>query len=646
VRCRRVAVVALAALLGGPGHREAWAHAGLRLSDPLAGVTLGDTPKAVRLSFTEKPEVSLSVIRLLDTSGVAYQIGRPAPVAGDPLSLALRVRPLERGVYTVSWRVVSAVDAHATAGAYTFGVRVAPTSQMAAVATTNPASSFEILARWILLAGLVALLGAASASVARFGGRSDLMLGAAGWLLALLGLVLLAEAQRRNAAAALATLLSTSVGKALIGRALALAAAGGALWGAGWLRPRLRRAAMAGAAVAALAAVGVHVAAGHAAAGNWLPAAAVAVQWAHFGAAGIWLGGLAALLLGVRGAPSAAKTASVRRFSNIAAAGLLVVVATGALRAADTLTSWNDMIATGYGRSVSAKMALLLLIAVFGAINRWRSVPAAATDLRLLRRSGSVELGLTATALAAAAALGTLPPPARLVVAPGISVAGADFGTTLRVRLTAPSDQPGPNSFTVQVLDYDSHAPVRARRVSLRFKPLDDPGVEPTSLALLPGPGNTYVASGANLAFDGRWRVTALIERAEDSVEVPLEVETRLPPRSVSIERLPGRAPKYLFELAGGQLLEISPDAVRAGRRQVTVSCFNVISEERPIEEMIVTAAVGERPGRQQPVRRLGSGRFIAEVTLQPGRNRIAAIARAIDGTRLRAVVDLDVSRH
>jgi copper transport protein len=639
-------VVVLAVLLCGPGQDEAWAHAGLRLSDPLAGVTLGDTPKALRLSFTEKPEVSLSVIRVLDTGGVAYQIGRPEPVAGDTLSLALRVRALPRGVYTVSWRVVSAVDAHATAGAYTFGVRVAPAASATTSSTTNAkASRFEMLARWMLISGLVTLLGAASASVARFGGRSDLPLAVAGWLVASLGLVLLAEAQRRNAAAALANLLITSVGRALMGRALALAVAAATLLGARWVRPRFRRVAMAGAALAALAAVAVHVAAGHAAAGNWLPAAGVAVQWAHFSAAGIWLGGLAALLLGVRGAPSATKTAAVRRFSNLAAVGLLVVAATGVWRAADALSSWNDLISTGYGRSVSAKIVLLIGIAAFGAANRWRSVPAAATDLSLLRRSGSGELALTVAALAAAAALGTLPPPARLAVVPGISVAGADFGTTVRVRLTAPSDQPGPNRFTVQVLDYDSQVPVRARRVSLRFTPLDDPGVESTSLALSPDPGDAYVGSGANLAFDGRWRVTALIERAADSVEVPLEVEARLAPRSVSVERLPGRAPKYLFELAGGQLLEISPDSVRPGRRRVTVTCFNVISEERPVEEMIVTNAAGARSGRQQPVRRLGSGRFVADVRLQAGRNRIAAIARAADGTRLRAVVDLDVPR-
>src|SRR5206468_2328700 len=133
-----------------------------------------------------------------------------------------------------------------------------------------------------------------------------------------------------------------------------------------------------------------------------------------------------------------------------------------------------------------------------------------------------------------------------------------------------------------------------------------DPGVESTSLPLSAGPGDSYVGSGANLSFDGRWRVTVLIERTRDAVEVPLDVETWIAPRSFSIDRLPGRVPTYMIELAAGQLMRISPGAARAGRRTVTVTCFNVVSEERPIEAMVVTSAAGDGPALQHPVRRLG----------------------------------------
>ena len=91
------------------------AHAGLRLSDPLEGVALGDSPTVVRLSFSEAPEPSLSSVRVVDPNGGAHHVGLARRAPDDPLSLLIDVRPLERGVYIVSWRTVSAVDGHTSA---------------------------------------------------------------------------------------------------------------------------------------------------------------------------------------------------------------------------------------------------------------------------------------------------------------------------------------------------------------------------------------------------------------------------------------------------------------------------------------------------------------------------------------------------
>jgi copper transport protein len=637
---RAVALLALAVVFGGLGLDDVWAHAGLRTANPAPGATLGDSPKVLQLSFWEKPELSLSVVRVHDTAGRAYQLGPPEAVPGAPLTLSVGVKPLERGVYTVSWRIISGVDGHATTGTYAFGVRVTPTLAAAAATTYPEASPFDVLARWILIVGLVALLGAAAAAVARFGGASDVMLGASGWALALLGLAMLAAAQRRNAEVSFGALLGTSIGRGLLWRAVAIAVAGIALLGARFT-PALRRGAMAAAALASMVTMAIHVAGGHAAAGDSMPA--MAAQWAHFVAAGIWLGGLAALLLGVRGVPSAEKAAAVRRFSRIAAAGLLIVVVSGALRTLDELSAWNELLTTGYGRAVLAKIAFGLAIAAFGAFNRWRSVPAAAVNLRPLRRSGTGELALTAGALAAAALLGTLPPPASGLAAPReINVSGSDFGTTVRVSLSAASDQPGPNRFVVEAVDYDSKKPLQAKRVSLRFTPLDDPGVTTTSLLLAPGPGASYSGSGANLAFDGRWRVTVVIERAASSVQVPLEVETHSAPPLMSIERIPGQAPKYTAQLASGDFVRISPDPERAGRSQVYLSFFDMLMEPRPLESAVLTAAASG-PARPQALRRLEASRFVADVELEPGRNTITVIGRAADGSRLRAPFEIDV---
>jgi copper transport protein len=633
-------------MLGALGTRDARAHAGLALSDPVAGATLGASPKAVRLSFSEHPAPSLSAIRVVDASGAAHQIGLPRQVAGDSLSLEVPVRRLERGVYTVAWRVASAVDGHSTAGSYAFGVGVVPNVAEAAERSSSPAfSRLELLARWLFLVGVVLLVGTAAATVFRFGGPAGIPLGAAGWLLAVLGLVLLMEAQARSASASLGDLLESSVGSDLLWRAVAVGAAGvGLLYAAlalGWIR----RLAMAAVGVAALTAIAVHVAAGHAAAGGWPPALTVAAQWAHFAAAGVWLGGLAALLLGVRGVASEAKAAAVRRFSTIAAAGLAVVVVTGTVRAVDELASMNELVSTAYGRAVIAKIGLILVIVAFGAFNRKRSVPAAATDLRPLRRTSKGELLVAAGALATAAVLGTVSPPAAgRPPPPRIDVSAQDAAATVRARLTAASDQPGPNRFVVRAVDDDTDQPVRADRVSLRFTPVDDPGVPSTALTLARDPDGSYAGSGANLTFDGRWRVTVAMERGDHSVQIPLAIETiRSTPQFLSVLRPAGQDPEYTVGIEGTGFVIVRPHPERAGRSTLYVTCVDILREETPTERLVVTLASDDRPTRRQAVRRLGPGRFAVGVELAEGENAIAAVARRRDGARLRATLDLDV---
>ena len=293
------------------------------------------------------------------------------------------------------------------------------------------------------------------------------------------------------------------------------------------------------------------------------------------------------------------------------------------------------------------KIALIAVIAALGAMNRWRSVPVAGTNLGPLRKLGRGELALAAGALAAAAILGTLPPPASGLAAPlGLSASGSDFGTTARVQLTAASDQPGPNRFVVRALDYDSGQPVPANRVSLRFTPLDDPGVEPSTLILTRGADNSWEGSGANLAFDGRWQVTALVERDGDAVEAPMEIETRGPAQFVSIARRPSEPPAYTVMVAGAGHVRLSPDPERVGRNTLRITSYDVLSNPRHVEGVVVTIASGKERARQQTVTRVDHSTFVSEIELQPGRSRIVSVVRATDGTRLRAAIELDVARE
>ena len=645
---RRFAAALLSMLLvAGAAAPAASGHAGLVRADPSPGASLAAAPTSVQLTFSERPEPSLSQIRVISSGGAAYQVGEGRPSAQGQLGLSVPLRRLPGGTYDVIWRVVSAADGHATSGTFAFGVGGPPKGGAALTTTTTRGNSWlEGVARWLYLVGVVALLGAAVASVARFGGlgRSDLALAAGGWALSLVGLGLLAEAQREAAGSSFATLLDTSVGRALVWRSLALLLAGLALLVA-WRRPAVRRPAMFAAGLGALAAIIVHVGAGHAAAGPWPGAITVSAQVAHFAAAGVWFGGLAALLLGLRGKAPAAKQESMRRFAVLALLALLIVVGTGALRTIDELSSIGQLISSGYGRAILAKVVLVAVIVGIAARSR-RSINASTEDLRPFRRRSSAELLLALAALALAALLGTVAPPTAGqagTTGSGLAASGSDYGTTIRARLTAASARPGPNRFRLRIEDYDTGQPVIARLVSLRFTPLDDPDVDPSSLALRRVADGLYAGAGAEMGFDGRWAVTALIDRGAETIQVPFELDLPGPKYFVSVERIPQRPPKYTMQIGSIGYIRVEPDPERAGPSRIYVTCYTAFQSVSRVEQMIVTAAAGDGPTEQQPLRRLGPGRFVADVDLVRGPMAITVIARTRDGTRLRGLFHLDI---
>jgi hypothetical protein len=151
------------------------------------------------------------------------------------------------------------------------------------------------------------------------------------------------------------------------------------------------------------------------------------------------------------------------------------------------------------------------------------------------------------------------------------------------------------------------------------------------------------VGSGAHLAFDGRWRVAALIERDGGSVEVPLELETRPREQFVSIARFPGQPPMYTVEVKRAGHVRVSPVPEREGDSSLYVTCFNVLHDERPVAAITVLTESADGSRDQLPVRRLSPSRFVADARLASGRNRIVIVAKTPEGSRMRAALDLDV---
>jgi methionine-rich copper-binding protein CopC len=98
-----------------------WAHARLTRSDPAAKSQLSAIPSAIRLWFSETPELALSSITLKDSAGSVLPIGLMTP---DSSKLGLRATingRLTPGRYTVTWRV-AASDGHPLTGSYSFVV--------------------------------------------------------------------------------------------------------------------------------------------------------------------------------------------------------------------------------------------------------------------------------------------------------------------------------------------------------------------------------------------------------------------------------------------------------------------------------------------------------------------------------------------
>jgi copper transport protein len=617
------------------GASGAGAHALLSSSTPEDGAELTESPSAVVLSFTEEPEPTLAEVRVVDAAGAEVSTAPAAPAPARPKQLRVPVGDLADGVYTVTWRVVSRVDGHATAGAFGFGVGVAPQAANvpASVSEVAPPSPIEVGGRWLMFIGLGLLIGLAWVGALAFQRTPPALfvLGSWAWVVAVLGLVGLAAVQWQTAGGGAGRLLGTRIGTALLLRAAGIVVAGTALL----IARRGRSASIL--PVAGVAAAGTflaHVAAGHAGAAA-SPVLDVGAQWVHVVAGSVWLGGLAALLVGVRGARVEERSRAVRRFSTVAGVTLFVVAGTGVVRALGELSSWGDLFSSLYGRLVLVKGGLLVALAVLGAVNRYRNVPASGATMAGLSRVSRGELALGLAVLAAAGLLASVSPPfpqAQAAGRSGVVAVGSDFAGTTRIRLEASPGSAGSNRFTVQVTDPDTGAPIGADRVSLRFSYLGPDPVGSSTLDLAPSQG-AFQAQGANLSLAGRWELVVLVQRGTDSVEIPLQLGTTCGAQPLPADQGPTL---YTLELPSGSAQGyVDPGA--AGDNEVHMTYFDGDGTEAEIgDDVGITASSGNDTMTLEP-RRLGPGHFVAAATLLAGRWRFDVRASTTDRAPLPA---------
>jgi hypothetical protein len=119
-----LAVVLLALPAGRASALEGLRHPKLVKSSPAANDTVRNSPTAITLWFTERVELAVARIRLMDAKGAAVALGTVMPVAdrGDGRGITAAVtHPLSAGSYTVQWSAMAS-DGHALKASFAFVV--------------------------------------------------------------------------------------------------------------------------------------------------------------------------------------------------------------------------------------------------------------------------------------------------------------------------------------------------------------------------------------------------------------------------------------------------------------------------------------------------------------------------------------------
>jgi len=427
---------------------RAWAHARLKRSEPAAGSSVASAPRVLRFWFSERPELSLTVLSLKDASGRSVGLNRAEYDGSDPLAITAGVSDtLAPGRYTVSW-LTAASDGHPTHGTFTFvvlqespraetaleqgiessadtlrsGNRVAMSSTRAengeepegASSIANP------LARTFSFLGLLVLVGTAAFAtliVPRAHGiatelavrvqRDAALIGAVAALLVIVTAVarLFLESEIMRAMPGMQTMsmadmaMHTRWGFALrleIGAAL-LALVSFAL------ASRRVRGAWLTAAVLAVALAATPALAGHAASSPRFTSLLIGCDFLHVLGASAWLGSLFVVM--VIGIPRCISLSGLERWSSVAAlvssfspialASAGVVVVSGVVASWVHLEHASALWQTAYGQVLLVKLFLVAVTLAVGAYNFRRVQPLLSTEAgsARLKRSAVVELG-------------------------------------------------------------------------------------------------------------------------------------------------------------------------------------------------------------------------------------------------------------
>ena len=412
---------------------------------------------------------------------------------------------------------------------------------------TSPwASALAVAGRWLLYGGSCVLIGAATTSLIVYGGRLPgggvpvLRTAAA---VAVAGLACMVWAEKvLIGAPSLLPLFVMRQGLLLLGLAVALVLCITAvvlvdLWPARWSLWLL--------GAFGAAAVAVHVAAGHAASPASVGVLNITLQWVHMTAIGR-LGRRAVLAAARVPRPGRGRAGGRRRRLHAHRHGpLVVVLATGVVRAVVEVGSVSALFDTGYGITLVVKIALVAGLVGLGALNHFFWVPAVrGGGAERERRFGLNSRGELAVALAVLAATAVLSglAPARTAAAvksgagqrPAgqVTASGSDYATSVRVDADAHAGRR--RAATPTCCGWTTTTPatrsttVTAVERSARCRPRRPCG--PVSVQLSQASDGSWTGGGLDFSVAGRWQVVVSVQEKTGGTTVRLEVTMRPAP--------------------------------------------------------------------------------------------------------------------
>ncbi len=273
----------------------------------------------------------------------------------------------------------------------------------------------------------------------------------------------------------------------------------------------------------------------HSAALGSLSPLGIAVDWLHLAAVAVWVGGLiqlagalpAILRLGNATARAEALGALVPRFAVVAGIALAILGATGLTEAFLHVGTLDNLLNSGYGQALLAKILAILPLVTIAAINhfvvrpvflRARANRSPAAIRQVLSTSGlfrwtvALEILFAVAVIAATGVMTSLSPPRQIASSEAGPLTLSATAGDLSATFTLTPGRPGPNRYLVEVRDAQGILVPDVQQVALRFTYLDsDLGV--SEAVLSPSGSGRFEGQSSDLAVTGRWQTEIIIRR-------------------------------------------------------------------------------------------------------------------------------------